>query len=575
MRHTLAQLADVVGLYRPIKRSIRHFTDPVYHRNQVALWQDLTRTTRDVGNWSAQGIERANAESLFAVLSFTNTPIHSKFQCLLCKAMQLRGYRPLIITHSWNRIALEYFRLFGIRHIIFWDQFVEEAVDEQEGWRHVNGLLPQQLTVQQIIPLQFQGIEVGKHALSVTCRRRVEGQLDLKNPDTAGLLRDNIFYAVRSVIAAKKLLRENPIQKMLVRDCGYIPNGSIYETALQANIDCVVYEQGQRRSTWVLKRYTAKTKGDHYFSLSPQSWDRIKMEPWTPEQDRLLEKEFAERYKPDSTDDTRRLQSGKRIKLPEEVRSQLELDASKKTAVIFSHVAWDAAFFFGTCLFDDFEDWLLQTVKFVAAECPQINWIVKLHPFNVFKLQREIRNEESEIRLLRQLMPLPEHIKILRADTDINTQSLFPLVDYALTVNGTVGMEFPCYGVPVVLAGTGRYNGRGFTIDPATKDEYFETLRNLHAIPKLGPNETQLARKHFLALMTRRQISFEEIAPMELKRLHEAQSDVHDNISMRARSLSEFESSGVIRRLGDWLVEGKESDILDSELTGTATEARQ
>src|SRR6185295_19253865 len=172
-----------------------------------------------------------------------------------------------------------------------------------------------------------------------------------------------------------------------------------------------------------LKRYTAKTIAQHYFSLSPSTWEKLKKTAWTAELDAKLEKEFAGRYRPDSTDDTRRLQSGKKTKTPGEVRAQLGLDPKKKSAVIFSHVAWDAAFFYGTGLFDDFEDWLFQTVKYVAGNCPHLNWIVKVHPFNVFKLQRETVKETSEMRLLAPLMPLPDHVRIMQADTDINTQS--------------------------------------------------------------------------------------------------------------------------------------------------------
>jgi len=162
-------------------------------------------------------------------------------------------------------------------------------------------------------------------------------------------------------------------------------------------------------------------------------------------------------------------------------------------------------------------------------------------------------------------MPLPDHVKIVRSDTDINTRSLFAVVDYVLTVNGTVGMEFPCYGVPAVLAGSGRYDGRGFTVDPSTKEEYFATLKTLHTIPPLSAEARRLARQHFLALMTRRQVSLEDIARMELKRINEAQSDVHDNISISARSLREFEAASSINNLGDWLASGREPDLLEPD----------
>jgi hypothetical protein len=159
-------------------------------------------------------------------------------------------------------------------------------------------------------------------------------------------------------------------------------------------------------------------------------------------------------------------------------------------------------------------------------------------------------------------MPFPEHVRFMPADTEINTRSLFPLVDCVLTVNGTVGMEFPCYGIPALVAGSGRYDGYGFTIEPSTRAAYFEKLRTLSSVQRLAPAVQELARKHFYALMVGKQVSFEDVAPMELKHIHEAQSDVHDNISIRARSLDDLRASPSLRLLADWLEEGRQPDLL-------------
>lgn len=549
-----------------MRRTVRYLTDPARRKRESEVRADLELTRRAVGNWAAQGAELADPDRLFAILSFTNLPLHAKFHCIVAKAMQLRGYTPVIFTYSGCRLGHEYFRLFGLDRLVIWDQLVQEAVpNAAEVDTTIAALLPEQPEIEQVLRCQLRGVEVGKHALSVTARRRIEGRLDLHHPETLTLFRSLFRDAVQGVLAAERFLEKYPVRKMLVRDAGYIPNGAIYEAALARGLDCVVYEQGQRRGTWIFKRYTPETRGTHYFSLAKGTWQQVKAQPWTSEHDARLEQVFAGRYQPNSTDDTRRLMTGKRSKSPDEVRAQLELDSTKKTAVIFSHIAWDAAFFFGSCLFDDFEHWLFETVKFAAAECPQLNWIVKLHPFNVFKLQREGKTEESEMRLLRTLMPLPEHVKIMRADTDISTQSLFPLVDYVLTVNGTVGMEFPCYGVPSVLAGTGRYNGYGFTIEPPTREAYFETLKRLHTVPRLDDATRRLARQHFYTLTARRQTSLEDIAPMELKRANEAQSDIHDNISIAARSLAEFHAAPSMQRVGDWLAASADLDILEPE----------
>jgi len=554
-----------LGLYKPIKKTIRYVTDPVFRQREREIREDLERTRGEVGKWAAQGREFADPNRLFGIVSFTNFPLHAKFHCLIGKTMQLRGYTPVVFTFSGCRFAHEYFRLFGFDRLVMWDQYVKEVVEPNKVRDISESLFPVRPSVGHLQVCRFHGVDVGKHALSMTCRRRIEGRLQLDDPETLSLLREHFNQAVESVLAAERFFSNHAVEKMLVRDAGYIPNGGIFEAALEQGVDCAVYDQGQRRGTWVLKRYTPETKGEHLFSLSASTWSRVKASLWTSKEDAELEREFAGRYKPDSTDDTRRLMSGRRLKTPEEVRQQLGLDPNKKTAVIFSHIAWDAAFFFGTCLFEDFEGWLFETVKFVAAECSEMNWLVKLHPFNAFKLQREGKYEESEMRLLRTLMPLPDHVKIVRSDTDINTRSLFAVVDYVLTVNGTVGMEFPCYGVPAVLAGSGRYDGRGFTVDPSTKEEYFATLKTLHTIPPLSAEARRLARQHFLALMTRRQVSLEDIARMELKRINEAQSDVHDNISISARSLREFEAASSINNLGDWLASGREPDLLEPD----------
>lgn len=566
MPNVISSILSRMGLYSPIRRLVRFTRDPIYRKNQIDIYRDLRQTSKQLEHWDIDGCKSETGEKRFAILSFSNLPLHTKFHGIMAQTMRMYGYKPVVFTYRGCRAGQRYLKLFGIDDISVWEDLVEANQHlAPEIDTIAQTLLSQCQNLSDVLNCQFHGVDVGRHALSVTARRRFQGRLDINDPETRQLLENLFKEAIRSTLIAEKFLDQYPVQVMLVRDAGYIPNGALYETALLRGVDCVVYEQGQRRGTWIFKRYTPETKGLHYFSLAPSTWKNIQNEPWTATQDAKLQAVFEGRYKPDSTDDTRRLMTGKRLKTPQEVYEQLGIDPNKKTAVIFSHIAWDAAFFFGSCLFDDFENWLFETVKFAARECPEINWLVKLHPFNAFKLEREGRIEESEMVLLRSLMPLPDHVKIVRSTTDISTQSLFRIVNYVLTVNGTVGMEFPCFGVPAILAGTGRYNGYGFTVEPPTREAYFETLKTLHRMPPLDEQTQRLARQHFYTLTARRQTSLEDIAPMELRRANEAQSDVHDNISIAARSLQEFREMPSIIRLGQWLADSTEPDIVEPE----------
>ena len=49
---------------------------------------------------------------------------------------------------------------------------------------------------------------------------------------------------------------------------------------------------------------------------------------------------------------------------------------------------------------------------------------------------------------------------------------------------------------------------------------------------------------------------------MDLKRINEAQSDVHDNISIASRSLEEFARAKPIRLLSEWIVNGSDPDLM-------------
>lgn len=549
--------------YMILKNIFKLITDPNFRQRRREISDDIAKTRQQVLPWASQG--GSGVGSYIGVVSLTNLPIVAKFHSLVSKSMQLRGYAPVIFTYTGNHFAHSYYRMFGLNNLIMWDDVIRSWKRPDLGLDEIlNGLLPNDLSVSAARGITFHEIHVGEHALSLTCRKRIVGHLDLQDRETVASFRGYLKTAIQSVLAAEVWLEQNPLEKLLVRDAGYIPSGPIFEVALQRGVDCAVLEIGQRRSTWIFKRYTPATRGRHYFSLSPSTWNEIKKQPWTPIHDQALEDEFIHRYRSDSVDDTRRLQSGKQIFPVEEVYRRLDIDPQKKTAVIFSHVAWDAAFFFGSGLFDDFEDWLFQTVQFVSntPECHRMNWIVKEHPFNVFKLQRERVKISSERRLLQPLMPLPGHVRFMPADTEINTKSLFPLVDCVLTVNGTVGMEFPCYGIPALIAGSGRYDGCGFTIEPPTREAYFESLRTLSDVQRLSPAAQELARKYFYALMVGKQVSFEDIAPTELKRIHEAQSDVHDNITIRARSLDDLRASPSLNLLADWLEEGTLPDLL-------------
>ena len=94
-------------------------------------------------------------------------------------------------------------------------------------------------------------------------------------------------------------------------------------------------------------------------------------------------------------------------------------------------------FFYGEDLFDDYTQWLVETIRAASAN-PRLQWVVKLHPSHVVKAKQANNSDKpAELKVIEQVFgTLPAHLKLVYPDTDISTYSLFEIADYAVTVRG-------------------------------------------------------------------------------------------------------------------------------------------
>jgi hypothetical protein len=247
----------------------------------------------------------------------------------------------------------------------------------------------------------------------------------------------------------------------------------------------------------------------------------------------------------------------------QEIRAELGLDADKPTAVLFSHVLWDANLFYGRDLFDNYGHWFVETVK-AAVRNPHVNWLIKLHPANLWKRELAgVTAEYDEIRLIREAVgELPKHVHLVTPDTRISTLSLFRMADAGITVRGSIAFEMPCFGVPVVTAGTGRNSGFGFTHDHETADEYLATLARLQTIPRLDPKAVRRAKVHAYALMARRPWVFRSFRATVGRDITDP---LCQNLYVAAKSVEEIARNGDLAAFGQWITSHGGADYLAAD----------
>ena len=179
-------------------------------------------------------------------------------------------------------------------------------------------------------------------------------------------------------------------------------------------------------------------------------------------------------------------------------RLGVELNFSKPTALLASNVIWDLAANDKDLLFDDMVSWIQNVLDFFKKN-PDYQLIIKAHPGekNInLPVTRQLISEE-----IRAYMPiLPSNIILLEPESPISIYDIIPHIKLGLIYTSTAGLEMSAFGKPVVTCAKALYRDKGFTFDPKTVTDYFDTvteLLNISEIDSKMEQRKQLAQKFF------------------------------------------------------------------------------
>ncbi|HKY22414.1 MAG TPA: hypothetical protein VJM31_14460 [Vicinamibacterales bacterium] len=537
---------------------LRRWRSPVERARYRVLEEDYRVSREQLHDITLGMSPEATGRIAWMVSSF-HTVWGFKMEGALSLALRLRGYRPKAVhlTSAWW--ARKYHRLFGLSESIDLPASLGGARGRRAGDALAAEFLRRPRGIAELLALEFQGVAVGRIALSNVLNQRKFTRIDLADRQTAVSISETLGRSARSVCAVEDLLRRERPAVALLLEKGVSPMAELFGVCVREGVPVIQYAGAQKIDLYALKRYSMANRSDHPLSLDAGSWDRAQAIPWSGETDRALMQELEQGYRRATWFNRKFLHDGKRIKSAEEVREQLHLDPRKKTAVIFSHVLWDATFFYGVGLFDDYETWLLETVKAACAN-PRLNWVIKIHPDLVWKLKCEgFAGELRDVIALRSAVGrLPDHVTIVLPDTDIDTFSFFEITDYCLTVRGTIGIEMACHGVPVLTAGTGRYAGLGFTIDSQSKPEYLARLKALEALPPLTQTQVELARRYAHAVFRCRPWEMRSFRTVKAP-LNQTGHPLDANLIPHVRTFADCAAAGDLQAFAAWV----DSDDVD------------
>jgi len=254
-------------------------------------------------------------------------------------------------------------------------------------------------------------------------------------------------------------------------DTVLLPNGSIlefgvlYRMARSLGLRTVTYEFGEQR-----ERIWLAENDEVMLQHTSELWNGRKDQALTKVESEAVSSLYRARMSGKQWGNfTRTWQSGE-TKGEAAIREQLALSPANRTVLVCTNVVGDSLALKRQLFTEGMADWLAKSVK-ALADKPDVNLIVRVHPGEL------LGAGHPSLEIVREtLLELPPHVRLVEPESPLNTYDLIDIADVGLVYTTTVGLEMAMRGLPVIVAGQTHYRGKGFTLDPATVEDYHSLL---------------------------------------------------------------------------------------------------
>jgi hypothetical protein len=155
-------------------------------------------------------------------------------------------------------------------------------------------------------------------------------------------------------------------------------------------------------------------------------------------------------------------------------------------------------------LFPTLADWIECTAQ-IALEVESVNWIFRIHP-----AEANYGSVEDTAALVRAIVPAGcRHIHVVDSATPVSSYSLVNRMKAGVTVRGTLAVELPCFGIPVICAGGGHTAVTDYNIFPQTIELYRQTLLGIENVKPLSKQQIDEALLFAYGFFIKKTIQFE------------------------------------------------------------------
>jgi hypothetical protein len=284
-------------------------------------------------------------------------------------------------------------------------------------------------------------------------------------------------FLVSGIVAARGLravLARTRAQRVFMLNGTFFAESILSALAEERGLPFATYEKGFIRDGIVV------TPGEpaSHLMVPAEAWAQARTTPLTALEAKAIDTYLDERRRGGGALDNFWRERNEDAAL---VRRQLHLDPRRPLVVMFCNILWDSAVLERDIAFTSMGEWVTGGIRWAQAR-PEVDLVIRIHPAEV-KLRNHPTRERMAEHISATVPELPANVRVIQAEDPTSSYVFMDEAAVGLVYTSTVGLELAARGVPVVVAATTHYRGRGFTLDPDTRDGYWAAVDGVLGTP--------------------------------------------------------------------------------------------
>lgn len=364
------------------------------------------------------------------------------------------------------------------------------------------------LSPQELEQYEYRSINIGELVVASSIRTTLGLGPEWDESSFRKLFTDRLITAMEVADIVEKALNDYQPDRLVMSHGAYVTWGVAYRMARQRGIDVCVYNGSYRINT--VRFY----KNNPNAPFPEAEWPKFRDIPLTQQEEQWAESYFQSRSDQknetvnvfDRTDDATHVQ---------EFIKKAKADGRRVTA-LFTNMSWDSYAFSKPKVFKDMIEWVNETITHLGTRS-DISAILKIHPAENFF------GVPEKYRLRNHLVDIPDNVLLLTEHDKVKPFTFFKDLDFGMINISTVAIEMALLGIPVLTnSAGGHYEGRGFTADPETKEDYYRWIDRLIENPASFTIDREMALRYLYYRFYREAIPFEptDVAQQQLAKVN-------------------------------------------------------